>query len=118
MLDALIAARANTAADKCSGGMAVGIDAVLFEGEQIVHLDGFTFHAHDLADAGDFSATTGDAANLHDNLNGGGDLGREGNAARNFEAQYSAFQAGEEFLYGYGTDFEGACRGLPDFRVR
>ncbi len=40
------------------------------------------------------------------------------NAARNFEADYSAFQASEEFLYGYGMDYSGAARGLPDIRVK
>jgi hypoxanthine phosphoribosyltransferase len=40
------------------------------------------------------------------------------NAARGFDAEYSGFAAGEEFLYGYGMDNAGAARGLPDIRVR
>ena len=35
-----------------------------------------------------------------------------------FHADYALFQAGEEFLYGYGMDREGFGRGLPDIRLR
>jgi hypoxanthine phosphoribosyltransferase len=35
-----------------------------------------------------------------------------------FHADYALFQAGEEFLYGYGMDREGFGRGLPDIRLK
>jgi len=35
-----------------------------------------------------------------------------------FRADYALFEAGEEFLYGYGMDRSGLGRGLPDIRVR
>jgi hypoxanthine phosphoribosyltransferase len=35
-----------------------------------------------------------------------------------FRADYALFQAGEEFLYGYGMDRAGSSRGLPDIRVK
>ena len=37
---------------------------------------------------------------------------------RNFSADHALFHAGTEFLYGYGMDRSGACRGLPDIRVK
>ena len=37
---------------------------------------------------------------------------------RALEAEYTAFRAGEDFLYGYGMDRDGVGRGLPDIRVR
>jgi hypoxanthine phosphoribosyltransferase len=35
-----------------------------------------------------------------------------------FKADHALFEAGQEFLYGYGMDRAGASRGLPDIRVR
>ncbi|HEX5279622.1 MAG TPA: phosphoribosyltransferase family protein [Micropepsaceae bacterium] len=35
-----------------------------------------------------------------------------------FRADYALFHAGSEFLYGYGMDWSGHGRGLPDIRVR
>jgi hypoxanthine phosphoribosyltransferase len=35
-----------------------------------------------------------------------------------FTADYALFQAGEEFLYGYGMDRAGQGRGVPDIRVK
>jgi len=35
-----------------------------------------------------------------------------------FHADYALFNAGEEFLYGYGMDAGGFERGLPDIRVK
>lgn len=35
-----------------------------------------------------------------------------------FKADYALFHAGSEFLYGYGMDWAGHGRGLPDIRVR
>jgi hypoxanthine phosphoribosyltransferase len=35
-----------------------------------------------------------------------------------FRADHALFEAGEEFLYGYGMDRAGLGRGLPDIRVR
>ena len=35
-----------------------------------------------------------------------------------FTADYHLFEAGEEFLYGYGMDRAGLGRGLPEIRVR
>jgi hypoxanthine phosphoribosyltransferase len=35
-----------------------------------------------------------------------------------FKADYALFEAGDEFLYGYGMDRVGASRGLPDIRVK
>lgn len=35
-----------------------------------------------------------------------------------FIADYALFHAGSEFLYGYGMDWAGHGRGLPDIRVR
>jgi len=35
-----------------------------------------------------------------------------------FKADHTLFHAGEEFLYGYGMDWAGHGRGLPDIRVR
>jgi hypoxanthine phosphoribosyltransferase len=35
-----------------------------------------------------------------------------------FHADHALFEAGEEFLFGYGMDREGAGRGLPDIRVK
>lgn len=37
---------------------------------------------------------------------------------RVFEADHVGFQAGAEFLYGYGMDVSGLGRGLADVRVR
>jgi hypoxanthine phosphoribosyltransferase len=37
---------------------------------------------------------------------------------RAFAADHVGFQAGAEFLYGYGMDVSGLGRGLPDVRVR
>ncbi len=34
-----------------------------------------------------------------------------------FVADYALFRAGSEFLYGYGMDWAGHDRGLPDIRV-
>lgn len=35
-----------------------------------------------------------------------------------FKADHALFHAGAEFLYGYGMDWAGRGRGLPDIRVR
>jgi hypoxanthine phosphoribosyltransferase len=35
-----------------------------------------------------------------------------------FQADYALFEAGTEFLYGYGMDRAGLSRGLPDIRVK
>ena len=35
-----------------------------------------------------------------------------------FTADYALFTAGPEFLFGYGMDFAGQGRGLPEIRVR
>ncbi len=35
-----------------------------------------------------------------------------------FTADYALFAAGAEFLYGYGMDWAGQGRGLPEIRVR
>jgi hypoxanthine phosphoribosyltransferase len=35
-----------------------------------------------------------------------------------FHADHALFEAGEEFLFGYGMDREGLGRGLPDIRLR
>lgn len=35
-----------------------------------------------------------------------------------FKADHALFHAGPEFLYGYGMDWSGRGRGLPDIRVR
>ena len=35
-----------------------------------------------------------------------------------FRADYALFEAGEEFLYGYGMDRAGLSRGLPDISVK
>jgi hypoxanthine phosphoribosyltransferase len=35
-----------------------------------------------------------------------------------FRADHALFQAGPEFLYGYGMDRDGMARGLPDIRIR
>lgn len=35
-----------------------------------------------------------------------------------FKADHALFHAGSEFLYGYGMDWAGRGRGLPDIRVR
>jgi hypoxanthine phosphoribosyltransferase len=37
--------------------------------------------------------------------------------ARGFDADYRGFEAGREFLYGYGMDKAGKGRALPDIRV-
>jgi hypoxanthine phosphoribosyltransferase len=37
---------------------------------------------------------------------------------RLFQADYALFDAGEDFLFGYGMDRAGLSRGLPDIRVR
>jgi hypoxanthine phosphoribosyltransferase len=34
------------------------------------------------------------------------------------DADYVLFEAGPEFLYGYGMDRSGLGRGLPDIRVK
>ena len=39
-------------------------------------------------------------------------------AGRTFKPDYACFQAGPEFLYGYGMDRAGLARGLSDVRVR
>lgn len=39
-------------------------------------------------------------------------------AARTFRPDFACFQAGAEFLYGYGMDRAGLARGLADVRVR
>jgi hypoxanthine phosphoribosyltransferase len=36
---------------------------------------------------------------------------------RVIEADYVGFEAGPEFLYGYGMDRAGSGRGLPDIRI-
>ena len=35
-----------------------------------------------------------------------------------FHADHALFEAGEEFLFGYGMDREGLGRGLPDIRLK
>ena len=35
-----------------------------------------------------------------------------------FRADHALFEAGEEFLFGYGMDREGLGRGLPDIRLK
>jgi hypoxanthine phosphoribosyltransferase len=37
---------------------------------------------------------------------------------RLFQADYAMFEAGPDFLFGYGMDREGLGRGLPDIRMR
>src|SRR5665213_3266662 len=78
MIDPLIAARANAAAAERSGGVTIGIDAVLFVGKQVVHLKGIAFHAAQLTDADDFSLTTRHTPSLHHKLNGAGNLLSQG----------------------------------------
>ncbi len=36
---------------------------------------------------------------------------------RTIEADYTGFETGPEFLYGYGMDFAGSGRGLPQIRI-
>ncbi|MEY4878821.1 MAG: hypothetical protein RJB62_289 [Pseudomonadota bacterium] len=36
---------------------------------------------------------------------------------REWEADYVGFEAGRDFLYGYGMDRNGAGRGLPQIRI-
>jgi hypoxanthine phosphoribosyltransferase len=38
-------------------------------------------------------------------------------SGRSIEADYAGFEAGPEFLYGYGMDRAGFGRGLPDIRI-
>src|SRR5262249_52989565 len=35
-----------------------------------------------------------------------------------FHADHALFEAGEEFLFGYGMDCGGTGRGLPDIRLK
>ena len=42
---------------------------------------------------------------------------RKANAKRAIDADFVGFEAGQEFLYGYGMDISGAARGLPDIRA-
>jgi hypoxanthine phosphoribosyltransferase len=35
-----------------------------------------------------------------------------------FRADHALFEAGEDFLFGYGMDCEGSGRGLPDIRLK
>lgn len=39
-------------------------------------------------------------------------------ATRTFKPDHACFQAGAEFLYGYGMDRAGLARGLSDVRVK
>jgi hypoxanthine phosphoribosyltransferase len=43
---------------------------------------------------------------------------RKPHARAALAADYVGFDAGREFLYGYGMDSAGAGRGLPDIRIR
>jgi hypoxanthine phosphoribosyltransferase len=43
---------------------------------------------------------------------------RKPHACAAIAADYVGFDAGREFLYGYGMDSAGAGRGLPDIRIR
>lgn len=38
-------------------------------------------------------------------------------SGRLIEADYVGFESGPEFLYGYGMDYAGFGRGLPDIRI-
>jgi hypoxanthine phosphoribosyltransferase len=43
---------------------------------------------------------------------------RKAHPRRMFGADHAMFEAGEEFLFGYGMDAGGLGRGLPDIRIR
>ena len=74
VLDALGTSRANPGDHEMAQCVAIHIDAALLENEQVVHLKIVALHAGDLADADDFSASTGQATGLNHDLDRAGDL--------------------------------------------
>src|SRR5262249_12551025 len=68
------ASRPDTADVKVALGRQVVVHARLPEPEQIVHADNFIFHAGDFGNLDNLAGTAGQAGNLHDNVNGGGQL--------------------------------------------
>src|SRR4029079_3447010 len=78
LLDAIAAARANSVADELADCVAVAVDALLVEAEDVVHGDLLAFHAAYLADARYLSLAARQARRLHDQLDRAGDLRSQG----------------------------------------
>ena len=69
-------------------GAAVGVDADLLEGEDLLHDDRVAFHADDLGDAGHLARAALEPAGLDDQVDGRGELRPQG-ADRQLEAGHA-----------------------------